>query len=790
MDLKPVTVDDILDELHIIKAKATNLPLGDMQAVDEMIKDILVKRQKKQIQEQKRFISLQERQAMDQEIMEQTKSLTLEFEKMKKSANTTRNSATKTEPKEPNTNPATEKKVAHFQEHPKAKRRQDKKIVEETTSKVKTNITHENYQAFKVNRNKKIDEFVVEHKEEEIRPSDLLDVTKPTDVPKNIPSDPIHIKSPPPTPMNRDAEFQLEEVDEAYEYDDISQTQEVSDNLKSTSKIVKRGLISLSVLAIVSLALFFTTRSVESMMLVGNFELSPTIYAFSNMGILLIATIFSLSIFSNAISSIGEHKPDKDILYALMVIVSILANVVFCVVPARLLDHSIHLYTPLVVVVLWGNFLSKYLSIRKIIKNFKFVSSEGDKYALSAVSDMQIAYDMAKGAVDGEPIIVKNTKVDFLQNFLANSFKADLSDIIASKIALFAIPIAIVTAGIAYFLTKDLFLVVSISSATMIMLTSMIGALIVTLPLHDTAGVMSYFSGMLLEYSAVDTYKNTDAILIDANDLFSEETVVLHGIKTFQGKRIDDAIVDAASALSAGNSILQSVFMTIINHNTQLLKPVDSIIYEDLMGISAWVAERRVLIGNRALMVNHSIAVPNADYETKYQKDGKEVVFLSCGGELCAAFVIQFSAGKQSAEIANLLSQNDLVAIVKTVDACITSEMLAGVFGMDSALFKVLPSRLHRDFDAELQPQEKVDSILGNKGSLFGHMISIVACRKLAICTKLGGVMYIISAIFGVLLLVGMIILQKFTLIGNLQIFLFMASFLLIYWIYEKNIKI
>ncbi len=324
----------------------------------------------------------------------------------------------------------------------------------------------------------------------------------------------------------------------------------------------------------------------------------------------------------------------------------------------------------------------------------------------------------------------------------------------------------------------------------MLMLTGIISAIIVAFPLHDTADIVNHFSGMMPEYSAITAYQDTDAILVDANDLFPEDTVVLHGIKTFQGKRIDDAIIDAASVVCSANSVLKGVFLSIINQKTELLKPVDSIIYEDLMGISAWVDERRVLIGNRDLMINHSIAVPKPEYESRYNQEGNDVIFLSCGGELCAAFIIQFKADHTSSDVTKLLYKNNIVAVIKTVDSCITGEMLERVFEVDSSLFKILPSRLHSGFDTEMQPEEKIDSMLGNKGSLFGYIVSIVACKKLASCMKIGGAMYVISAILGVLLLAAMLVLKNIALMGNLQLFIYMASFGLAYWIYEKNMKL
>lgn len=47
--------------------------------------------------------------------------------------------------------------------------------------------------------------------------------------------------------------------------------------------------------------------------------------------------------------------------------------------------------------------------------------------------------------------------------------------------------------------------------------------------------------------------------------------------------------------------------------------------YEEGMGLSAWVDGKRVLIGNSALMRHHEIYTPSADYEAKYRVGGSGI---------------------------------------------------------------------------------------------------------------------------------------------------------------------
>lgn len=820
MALKNFSVDEILDEIKLGNAKKENVPLTDMEHVDEIINEILTKRHDDELKRQNKTETLKEKKEVENEIKFQTKNLTEEFRKLSQSL---QNDLTTT-PSSPQVSKVRELKFTSVQKEQKLKYRstdefkvpkelKEKKIqkydelkeisnnhhiakdmknltnhfskidlddVNQEKQDNKTDLTNENYQELKKNRNQKVETFVLEHKDEELKHELKSDISDTNEKPI------INIHN---------IQNELEQDDKLktsneYEYNDNSQKEEVLTNLLATKKSIKISLIILIVLSALSATLFFSKISGESLLIIGSLSVTPSIYALINIGILLFAMVTSFSIFTNAIASIGEHKPDKDMLYTLTVIVCFLANVFVCIKPEKLLVSGVTLYTPMVVLVLLINYVTKYLSIKKIIKNFKYIASDKPKYALTQVDDRKNAYEMTKGIVEGEPLLVKNVKTDFFENFITNSFKADISDKVASKISIYSIPVAAVIGIIGYLVTRNVYVSISVASCAMLMITGFIGAMIVAFPLFDTAHIVNYFSGMMPEYSAIDTFKDTDAIMIDANELFPQNAVTLQGIKTFKGKRIDAAIVNAASVVCSANSVIKGVFLSIINNKKELLKPVDSIVYEDLMGISAWVANERVLIGNRELMVNHSVAVPKPEYEEKYRKQGNEVIFLASGGELCAAFIIKFSADRSASEVVNLMYKNDVIGVIKSVDSCITGELLERVFDIDGGLFKIIPSRLHKRFEIEKLPREKVDSVVGNNGSLFGNIVSIVACKKLAYCTKLGLVMYILSSVCGVLMLAGMIFMKHFALIGNLQVFIYMATFGLVYWIYEKNMKL
>ena len=59
------------------------------------------------------------------------------------------------------------------------------------------------------------------------------------------------------------------------------------------------------------------------------------------------------------------------------------------------------------------------------------------------------------------------------------------------------------------------------------------------------------------------------------------------------------------------------MFYDIIGGRTELLEPVESYIYEDSMGLCGWINNKRVLLGNRDLMLNHSIAASHNMHDVR-----------------------------------------------------------------------------------------------------------------------------------------------------------------------------
>lgn len=824
-----LSVDDIFMELELKqKQDRSKAASQSMSQIDDMIREILTEKAHAQFEEEKRILSEKEKQELEREINSQTKTLTREVFKIKKEEKKQERRIAKSvpsldeKPVSDNTSAGEEDEITSFsfteakadfipevsdkkdeRDHIKLEQedmtnhfgRFNEEREEEKTEK-KPFITIDTYKAFKQNRNEKVKEFSLKSKSETIEQPAVTEPAAEEEKKANEAETAESVAEPASENTQDIAAEVLEEVGEKEEekaeeliFDDSSKKDIIESELQKRSKQQKISLIISGVASLLSLIFVFAKSTGTELTALG-LSFSPTFFALFNLVLLIIAVGGCFTVFTNTIKAFSSGDDKKDVLFLTIAVVGLAVNIAFCFKPEKLLLPTVHLYTPVIIFTLFINELSKHLELSRITRNFRFASGTAKKYAISYVSDLKTANDMTKGLIDEEPMLAKNQRVDFYRSFVKSEFSPSLTDTVCKMLSLIIVPVGLVISIALFLLTKEPYTVFSTLSAVIAIGGGFIGAITSAFPLYDTSDLINRFSGMVPSYQEINKFSETNSCLVDAEDLFTENSVILHGIKTFGDGRIDNAILDAASVACAANSILKYIFLDIIERKTELLKPVDSIIYEDLMGLSSWVDEKRVLIGNRELMINHSVAVPSREYDEKYRQKGLDVVYLATGGELCSVFIVEFKAEKRSTDIMRLLVKNNIKPVVKTVDAAVTAELISRVYDIELSAIKVIPSRLHHIFDSETEECPQTESMLGNNGSLYGFSVMLIAAKKLSYCIKLGAILHVASVVIGVLSLIALYALQLGAFAGSLQIFCYMAVVALIFCIYEKNIRI
>lgn len=447
--------------------------------------------------------------------------------------------------------------------------------------------------------------------------------------------------------------------------------------------------------------------------------------------------------------SLLHFRPDRNIMPAVGYLLCMLQSIGQLLFPKGLANPEIQIYLAAGTLLLCGSWLARAMAFRTAAVNAKFALSDYEKHVPLSVEDSRDAGEFTKGLVEGFGAPTINCRTERLDGFLPISLGADRSDLNARNFAVAGLILGGAAAVFTFLFTQHKNLAITVLVAVVAIFVPLGNWFSVVHPLRRGAGVLNRLSALACGERSVRDYSEVNAAVVDASDLLPPSSVTLSGIKTFAGMRIDEAILDAASVLIEAGSVLSDTFLRIIARRTELLRKVDAITYEDGMGLSGWIENRRILIGNRSLMAAHGIRAPSEDYERRFRDEGSDLVYLAASGELMAVFVISLSPSPEADSAIQLLVENDILLSVHTTDAFLTVDRLAALYLCDKSCFKILPARLHDKFAYYRQPVKIKQAVVVNNGSVQSMAASLAVPRRMKVMISLSWVIRLVSVILG-----------------------------------------
>lgn len=502
--------------------------------------------------------------------------------------------------------------------------------------------------------------------------------------------------------------------------------------------------------------------------------INATIAPKSHILIQLIISVLSLfSSFGCIFSGIRKFfkgRSDSDTFSAFSWFSAFVAGIFMFFAPSQISSNMFHVYIPVAVISLLFNAVGKLITVDRAINNFEFVSSDvAEHYAILYVENEELARRITRGTYVDYPILAKIRKTDFLTDFLKYTYSADIADKYSQKAVPIITAVSALVAVFSALLFRNIFMPYAVHAgfeifALCMSLCSCIAiTMTVNVPLLKASEKYSERSAVLLGYQSVDDFYDINSCMADADQLFPKGTVRLHAIKTFSDTKIDDAIIDAASLTSHANSILRHIFMDILSGNRELLRPVENYAYENSAGLCGWIDNKRILLGNRELMTSHSIeGIPTKSKEKEYTAGNREAVYLSVSGNLSAMFIIDIRPSFAVKQALHNLENNNICLMLRSVDSLITISKLAEIFGVPEEMLKIIPEKMHREFEEQVSPVSKQSASMACENdfpTMSDLLISAKRIRKTAVA---GLVLQSASAILGIVLAIVFIMLKSF----------------------------
>lgn len=461
--------------------------------------------------------------------------------------------------------------------------------------------------------------------------------------------------------------------------------------------------------------------------------------------------------------SLIRLEPNRDTLPALGWLINMGQTAALVINPEAFMQTNIHCFLPAAILLLAVSCLGQLLTAGAGLRNLRFLYSDEDKYIPHLVEDKRLAAELTRGlTIDGSRP-VSNRRAVAVTDLAAVSLAPDSSDRLSRFLTLLGLIAGLFCAMVGFFITESRHLAGTLLSAVYLFFSPALTAVLTAGPVSRTARQMEPLRGIVAGEMSSDQFRTAGAVLTEARQLIPPEFITLAAIKTFEGTRLDDILVDAASVLYGTDSILTELFSRVIGQRKGLLREASNVEIEDGTGIAGWVGGRRLLIGNRAMMASYDVRIPSKEYERRYAAQGHDLVYLAASGELAAIFVLTLHPSLQASEAAQTLTDNGIGLVVSSSDSLVTAERLSALFRINPAMVKILPRRLNT-YAKRLSGEVRVkQALVVNDGSINGLAGSLTFARRLRTMITLNAVLAITSVVLGCILTL------IFSLLGALQ---------------------
>ena len=568
-------------------------------------------------------------------------------------------------------------------------------------------------------------------------------------------------------PDDKDAENESRSIEDFESFEDAPSIATDISQLHATL------MLRLLVLIICFAASFYISLANDTSLMpvidILNMKTQTSTYLCINAIIGIFAAFSSYTVVSCGLSKLFSLKADSDSICALAVVASIAESLVMFFNTNIITGGIAHVYVSAAIGALIFNTIGKLLIVARTKRSFRFISGSCEKYAVFQVEDEDKAQSFTRGALHDFPVLASMRKTEFITDFLKTTYARDSTDNFSrvfTPIIVIASVVVAVLAGItsqAVYGASEIFVGMSAFVGCLTFCSTFSMMLVVNFPMERASVKNSELQGAVIGFDCIDKFAETNSVLIDAAELFPQGSVNLSAIKVFSDMRIDEAIVEAASLTNQSGSILKNMFYDIIAGKTEMLNPVESYIFEDSMGICGWINNKRVLLGNRELMINHSIdGTPTEAKESEYTAHGKAAVYLSISGELSAMFIVDITPSMEVKQALAEMQKNEIYTVIRSVDSLVTINRLSELFEVSPEFFRLVPFRVHKDFEEITSYQPKQDALLACSGRFSALSSLIMSCRNIRGTIAVGIGLQAVSVLLAILICLAMVILRSF----------------------------
>ena len=383
------------------------------------------------------------------------------------------------------------------------------------------------------------------------------------------------------------------------------------------------------------------------------------------------------------------------------------------------------------------NCLSEFFGTRTTLASLATVMKGKNLLSLQPVDRRQDAAAIAKGISDkGDPNILYSTDIELSDSLPEDEGAENIRNKKYTYSSIVSIVLGLVLSIAAFFMNGSAVFLVTVLLSVICFCSPVTVDVACTLLSYTVNRRLCRDGAAATSSEAVSLVGNAHGVTMDISDIFTAE---VSSFRLAPGVFINrhTAALYTAAVLINGKSLAGKSFKSFIKQTESELEFTENLQYEEKLGFSAWIGDKRILVGNREMLIQHSIPAPD-EREERHYAGNKFVMYLVVDGRLTASFLVNYKALSSVKSLTGEFNKTGLVLLLTSREPFLDHKEIAKRLSLESAAVKVLSGKseaIISSYRSSKSYSLKGSLVCSKAGS--GLMSLVVNSYKLHICDRL-----------------------------------------------------
>ena len=483
----------------------------------------------------------------------------------------------------------------------------------------------------------------------------------------------------------------------------------IADKLHHMAAELTLRCVLAGILAVVLLHLGLTAERLLPPLSVLDPDAAPAAFYAANLLLFAASLFVGYPVLRDGLTGL-RGRPSADTMPALAAVAALLQAVVAMLnANAYRSTEGIGLLTGMAALGLFLALVGSRVMLAAVQGGYTLAAEGGELRGAYRTRDKDLIRALARDLEQKDPWVLLSRPVQTASDdFVEQSLSERASERRARKVAYILLAAAVLSGAAFLLFGGSINCAVAAAAAVLCMGAPLSSVLVPGLAALRLQRAAAAVGAVVPGWAAIEELGGIDTIELDADDLFTADSVTLEDIRIFKGGRIDRAILYAASVLNESCDTLRGLFSQIIEDRTDILFPVKDLEQHTGLGFSAWCDNNRILIGTRRYMEQEGVTLPEQDYEDSHSKNGElQILYLAVSGNLHAMFVLRYVGGRNVARSLASLQKENIRLLVTSKDPSLTARHITEAYHLPEGMVTVLDGEQCQAIEAADAAPEK-----------------------------------------------------------------------------------